>query len=445
MSNSASTDTAPASPERPGLARPYEEEDLKNLKVKELWALMDSQPEVLAYALKNGFKKANATKLTLKAALLSAKFSFRTTKPRSEFVPGYGMHQPRIRRTRAHAAPMAALPPDPAGGLTPSLGPAPPHAPAPNDSARTVDPAFADGNERIGGGPIIASASAALTLYLKDLREPYYKDVPPEIMMITVPTQQDGSGRIRFVATYDIVATIFGARRRMSPQVKLSIEFSTNNVAARLLIYEWSGSSTGLTADDILIPQIFLPDDYNLMFYIEKAANATRLAEGQRTSTSDFRGASLAEIRHLTSHEDESPFMIRMRWLEGHLQLRDGYHDFVRSKNSNNTNTEIVKYWTFAVTFRDEFTKRRYPTSGERITNQDIYYVTGRGESWFREATEGFDLYRAHRDSPAVQSIMGDGIRHGAGNLLGLLKNIGKIAQDAVDAPTEEEVPNSEH
>ena len=43
----------------------------RNLKVKELWALMESQPDALAHALKNGFKKANATKATLKAALLS--------------------------------------------------------------------------------------------------------------------------------------------------------------------------------------------------------------------------------------------------------------------------------------------------------------------------------------------------------------------------------------
>ena len=75
----------------------------RNLKVKELWALMESQPDALAHALKNGFKKANATKATLKAALLSASFSFTTTKPRSEFVPGYGVHQRSTHHSRAHA------------------------------------------------------------------------------------------------------------------------------------------------------------------------------------------------------------------------------------------------------------------------------------------------------------------------------------------------------
>ncbi|KAL1705723.1 hypothetical protein EV121DRAFT_269695 [Schizophyllum commune] len=409
MPNPTSTAPASAGAERLSVARPYEEEDLKNLKVKELRALMESQPDALAYALKNGFKKANATKTSMKAALLANKFSFTTTKPRSEFVPGYGIQQKRVADVHAPAADA------PLSGMGTRM-------------ALEGRLAQADGLEHDNamghnaGAPLLTMAPGALTLYLKDLREAYYNDVPPELAMVTVPVQQDTAGSVRLASTFDVVAAFLGARQRMSP----------NGMVSRLPIFEWSGSEPGLTADDVLVPQIFVPDNLTLMFYVEKSAHATRLAEGRRTSTQEFRAASLDELRPLATGEaGGSPFMDRMRWLEDQLHLRAGWHDFLRAKNSNSSNAEIIKYWTFAVTFRDEYTKRRYPVTGERVTNQDVCFVIGRGESWFRDATEGYDLYQAHCESPAVLSVVNGGVRHGAGKLLNLLRRIDETAREA--------------
>ncbi|KAL1725992.1 hypothetical protein EV714DRAFT_277005 [Schizophyllum commune] len=290
---SAHDNTRSAGPEM----RPYEQADLDKLTRPRLYALIRSQPEQHARLRASGLKvNSNSKSDILKTALLSKDHHFGTSAPRKTFEPGYGVRVQKVRRQQPASIseqPSCASEGSHPGPTSATFGNAG-CSPASHQSTELADgPRYGADNAGVPPGDVTPMIiPSPLTVFLKDVRQPYALQIPPTMVTIGIPVQLNSPLGARVAATYDIVQALHDCpSSRLDFEVKISRETEVLLTTARYVIYHWSGAESGIIPDDICIPRLVLPDpEVPITLYVEMSNNLSWLALARLPTSSSAEG-----------------------------------------------------------------------------------------------------------------------------------------------------------
>ncbi|KAF8078430.1 hypothetical protein FPV67DRAFT_1663172 [Lyophyllum atratum] len=376
-----------------GRGRPYERSKIGKLGKAKLVDLVLKQPEL--WPCKGKSKGINASKTSRKDVLEAL------------LNPEHGFTDQDI------AEPPTAADSSQATAATSSAADNPSVSCSTAGVFATLDPALMfhqpqDGMEVVPADPQIKTKD--LTLYIEDRRFPEAATYTMEIISVAVADRVGcGPGAWR-VSTKEIIVklqqshgAINSAQESLRRPVKLGIpehndpksrftRYFATAVVSELVDTQPSpeylvvpaGATSQITlcvnwASDALTPPV--PLDVHQI-----ASSSTMASSSMIASSSSGPALVKKKKRQPVSREED------VEWLKQIVQSQPGFKAFHDSKGRVLQNPEILRFWDFAVQFKNTYQSTTSGVSDHIITKKSILTALGVRETWFGQAEYGHQL-----------------------------------------------------
>ncbi|KAI4528903.1 hypothetical protein K525DRAFT_284419 [Schizophyllum commune Loenen D] len=431
-------------------ARPFEKEELKAMRLDDLRDIVNAQRDNINTPLPLKFKTYKANKPTLIDVLLDPAYGFTTRKARLSFVPGFGVQKGPKRHKTGGAAVVSKTTPlvcdDQAG----------PSSNVMLDSAVCFSNAVAFDSSTFSGVPAMTfdglysftappTSTEILTLYIHDTRDAVLGHLP-DMVQLNVPMSCNLSGQ-KVANWNEIIQELQKTASAITGEnLKLSYARSAED-GYKIAILKALGST--ITEAPITQSELVLnegPWVYHL--YVESVSRLClftiisadprvparfwpileQILEQYSATSKDATLLSLRKIRkrgRARSLITQDAAARDKEWLESAFKGRDGYDTFVGTRHGmKKTYAEVAEQWEFAVSFLNEYTRKKFPHSGKEVLARHVWSVVSRQGTWFRDAREGHRLYQIHRDHPDIVAAVQNPSLTGRAEFLALLRRV---------------------
>ncbi|KAL1727137.1 hypothetical protein EV714DRAFT_275870 [Schizophyllum commune] len=447
-------------------ARAFESDELRPLKVPQLRALVQSQLDNLKAPLPPSLKLSKARKPDLIRLLTDPAFGFTTRKPKLVFKRGVGVQKQKQKgRTRRGNASMNA----PSGSLTPASS-------EPNNTATSqglsspslcstaTQPLQHPGQRAISANAQTSNIGAP---FLGDFNESsfggfafenvYGFDLPPTRITLKIYILDERSA----APLPDLVKVTISVRRDLAGsavadwnEIIREIQKTASAIRGSNLKLSYSRSdkdgykiailqALALPVDKAPIAEAeLLVDEASPVYRLHVEPLGPTSPIPRRAPTPDVEAARKILERYSASHSgmrtmpqlrqrgksrtivDEDAAGRDREWLLDQVSKRSGYEVMSKKHDTKMSYAVVAQQWAFAVSFLNEFTKRRFPHSNGPIYSYHVWDALSRKGTWCLAAKEGHRLYQEYADHPDVVEAVGDTSRKGHLGFLALLRQV---------------------